>query len=288
MAMQATQKRVEEIEQQLLDLTAQLKELKASLPPNSRNLPPPPASYRYVVKSQNADNKLTTETTKAEHKTKKTATNSMNAKPRMIYNHKSKWKVMAIEYCAKTKMPKPEEMVAESEEWRFCWNYLSAKGCDREQCDWTHPKLTQEQQKNLSIRRKEVMKNRYRATLTFLDQKVFGEGDSKRNAIYAAYQQLFVLKLIDLDSANMSKYPLANQGVFVKNPKCKLWEFAQRRNLQKPSVTFCRDVNVYDEEVWKAKVVFGGKIVEMTDARKKDAEKKCCRKLMEIFDPHNL
>merc|ERR1712130_265778 len=121
-----------------------------------------------------------------------------------------------------------------------------------------------------------------------MDKQVMGEGDTKRNAIYAAYRQLFVTKMIDLDTVNLTKYKSENQTVYEKNPKCKLWEFAQRRNLQKPSVTFCRALDDYDEEVWQAKVVFGGKIVEMTDVRKKDAEKKCCYKLMEIFDPYNL
>eukprot|EP01084_Bolivina_argentea_P090749 163447_1 len=181
--MDATQPKINEIEQKLKELTLELQKLKQALPAQQ-------GSNQSQIQTEEEEKKETTDETQANH------AKPLNP-PSMIHvsKQKSQYKVIAMEYCQKMNLPKPIEECTENKDWNVCWNYLSPNGCSRQKCEWTHPDLSglnaEERQQNAKTLRKNMQKTRYNAKVTINDKTVDGKGASKANAIYDAYKNSY-------------------------------------------------------------------------------------------------
>lgn len=124
-----------------------------------------------------------------------------------------------------------------------------------------------------------------------------GDGSNRRAAIYVAYEALvprvipkpaciemmmkFVPGYTKVDQVSMSQQHPQGQNTIMKHPKMVLFEWATRNRLAMPKTTFSEAVDWERNLRWHtARVTFCGKTVEGKASRKKDAEEECFDQLL--------
>mmetsp|Transcript_3189 Transcript_3189/g.5742 ORF Transcript_3189/g.5742 Transcript_3189/m.5742 type:complete len:277 (+) Transcript_3189:33-863(+) len=262
--------RVQELETQIQSLTLELRNLKRTLPLEAVSQVPQVRTH-----AVNDDDAKMVMITPAHL----TAAGQRGSAP-----NPSQYKVLAMEYCQKTHMAKPVESITENKDFQVCWNFASAKGCTRRDCRWRHVEEAQ-LYGTVQSGKQQVEKKRFTAKVSISDQSALGNGASKRTALNEAYRRLTESMDISQKIAQIQRTKVSKPALTMpteKTAKSKLMEFAQKRKLPAPAISYTSTVDVSaNSTIWTAKVVFNGKTVESQDVRKKIAEEKCCAQLLE-------